>query len=151
MFWITKKKFNKFLDSLKRKDKDLIKEFGSLKVQISNLDLDNKLSKLEARLSNRIDVVLVEALRNKSIISSPIKSRSKGSLRQVQENRVIHAFRQTKKQIAKGRIQQMLKNVPVPSIKTKLMQELGISKASFYNYLKELDNEIKVQIVQKSK
>ena len=129
--------------------KDIKEDVESLKVQISNIDLDNKLDKLETRLSLRIDNLLGKALNN---MQSPNSlNKSKTSLRQVQEQRVIQAFRRTKKQVAKDRILEMQKNTPIPSIKAKLMQELGISKASFYNYLKELDNEEQVQEVQKSK
>lgn len=151
MFWfVSKKRFEKEIDKIKSSFSDNNKDVQSLKVHLDrlNLDLDNKLSKLEERLSNRIDKILIEALKNKTIISSPIspiKEVSKTSLRQVQENKVIQAFRHTKKQIAKERIKALEQTQSIPSIKALLMKELGISKASFYNYLKELDIEQRIK------
>ena len=152
MMWpFTKRKKAKVRKSMSRIVLNEIKsDVEGLKNQINNIDLDNKLNKLEIRLTDRIDNLLGKALNN---IQSPYTynlDKSKTSLKQTQEKRVIQAFRRTKKQLAKERILEMQKNTPIPTIKVKLMQELGISKASFYNYLKELDNEAQFQEVQKS-
>lgn len=122
----------------------------SLRVQIRK-DLDNNLDLLEKRLNNRIDTILITALDKIKTSESPRslnKEKSKTSLRQTQENKIIQAFRQTKKQIAKQRIQELQENMSIPSIKIKLMNELGISKASFYNYLKEIDRDTNISKVQ---
>ncbi len=131
----------------------ILKKSAYLKVQEVQIrkDLDNHLDLLEKRLNDRIDTLLVATLKNlkvQEVQISPNKNKSKTSLRQIQENKVIQAFRHTKKQVTKQKIRELLRNTPISSIKTKLMRELGISKASFYNYLKEIEKEIQVQQVQ---
>ena len=153
---VSKKRFEKEIEIIKNSFKDNHKsqdnlkvQIDGLKVQLDKLNLDNKLCLLEHRLSDRIDNILIEAIKNKPLMSiSPSPNKSKTSQRQVQENRVIQAFRQTKKQIAKEKIALLIKTHSIPSIKALLMQELGISKASFYNYLKELDLSNKSKLVQ---
>lgn len=69
-----------------------------------------------------------------------VQNKSKTSLRQVQEKYIIHRLRQSKKTIAKQKILDyaVKQKIPIPEIKVKLMSELNISKASFYNYINEL-------------
>ena len=92
---------------------------------------DNKLDKLENRLSLRIDTLLVKALGNMQGLNS--LNKSKTSIRHIQEQRVIQAFRRTKKQVAKANILKMQKNTTIPYIKAKLMQKLGKCKSTFKN------------------
>lgn len=71
-----------------------------------------------------------------------VQRKSKTSLRQVQEKTLIHRLRQARKEQAKQQILEFVKQkIPIPSIKIKVMSKLGISKASFYNYVNELITE----------
>ncbi len=127
-----KKIYNKFI----KRDKlieELRKEIISkemIRLMIENEVLKNSLNKSKSKTS---------------------PSKSKTSLRQIQENKVIRALTQTKKQIAKEKISELRGSMSIANIKDKLISELGISKASFYNYLKELDNDIKIQVIQRQK
>lgn len=90
----------------------------------------------------------MEMLEKSKSPSSLKVQESKTSLRQVQERYVLNKFRQSKKKIAKEKIiEYTQQNIPIPNIKIKIMNELNISKASFYNYVNELVREgsLKVQ------
>jgi len=135
---------NKLINSFVRIKQDMDFLYLELRKIKSQVQVQDK-SKISPSPSPRLEGIERDIARIKESISSPSpsprlvqdKSKSKSNL---DLDKVFPKRNYKLKKICKQRIMDLAikQNIPIPEVKRIIMEELGISKASFYNYMNEL-------------